>query len=100
MNRLQKFIEQGAYGEQSGSVVFAFGLNKLPPPAAGMEWRLDAAFNAAEEVFRAPGLKDVFKAWMLDHPMKCSPCAELPVALRRYGASRTSGYVPVQVDID
>jgi hypothetical protein len=39
-----------------------FRLEQAPPPAAGMEWRLDAAFNAAEEVFRDPCLKDVFKA--------------------------------------
>jgi hypothetical protein len=46
MNRLQKFIEQGAYGEKPGRIAYAFGPSNVPeagkkqqpasPPARGI----------------------------------------------------------------
>ena len=61
MNRLQKFIEQGAYGEGSGRIAYAFDPSILPQPGKGMEWRIVSPFSAAEEVFKDEGLRDVFK---------------------------------------
>lgn len=66
MNPLQKFVEQGACGEKPGRTAYAFGMSKLPAPNTGMEWRLDAAFNAAEEVLRDSSLGDVFQAAIAD----------------------------------
>jgi hypothetical protein len=62
MNRLQKFVEQGAYGEKSGRVAYAFTLNSLPQPNEGMEWQIAHSFNVADELLKDAGLKDVFKA--------------------------------------
>ena len=31
MNRLQKFIEQGAYGKKSGRIAYAFNFGSLNP---------------------------------------------------------------------
>jgi hypothetical protein len=62
LTRLQKFIEQGAYGEKSGRVAYAFNLNSLPQPNDGMEWQTAPSFNVADELLKEPGLKDVFKA--------------------------------------
>ena len=61
MNRLQKFVEQGA-GEQSGRTAYAFSREKLPPPGENLEWKAGPSFNAADEVMRDPGLKDFFMA--------------------------------------
>jgi hypothetical protein len=61
MTRLQKFIEQGAYGEKSGRVAYPIKSNLLPQPNDGMDWQTADSFNAADELLRNPGLKDVFK---------------------------------------
>lgn len=61
MNRLQKFVERGAYGEEPGRTAYAFGLDNLPPPGENLAWRKVSSFNAAEEVLRDADLKDVFK---------------------------------------
>lgn len=60
MNRLQKFIEQGA-GQKPSRVAYAFGPTSLPEPSVGMDWRAVSPFNAAEEVLQNEGLKEVFK---------------------------------------
>jgi hypothetical protein len=62
MNRLQKFFEQGAYGEKSGRVAYAFQASSLPEPVDGMTWQPAQSFNAADELLQDAGLKDVFKA--------------------------------------
>ncbi len=62
MNRLQKFIEQGAYGEKSGRVAYAFASSLLPEPAEGMDWRVAPSFNAANELLNDESLAKVFKA--------------------------------------
>lgn len=59
MNRLQKFVEQGA-GEQSVRTAYAFSQDKLPPPRENLEWNAVPSFNAADEVMRDPGLKELF----------------------------------------
>jgi hypothetical protein len=62
VNRLQKFIEQGAYGEKSGRVAYAFTVSALPKPCDGMDWQIVQAFNAGDELLEDAGLKEVFKA--------------------------------------
>jgi hypothetical protein len=61
VNRLQKFIEQGAYGEKSGRVAYAFKLSSLPSPSEGMTWQSAQSFNVADELLKDAGLRDVFK---------------------------------------
>jgi hypothetical protein len=61
MNRLMKFVEQGAYGEKSGRTAFAWKLSSLPPPLEGMDWRPASSFNAADELVANAGLTKVFK---------------------------------------
>ena len=62
MNRLQKFVEKGAYGEGPGRTAYALDPNLLPQSAEGMKWQEVVSFSAADEVFSDPGLKAVFKA--------------------------------------
>jgi hypothetical protein len=40
MTMLQKFIEQGPYGEKSGRIGYAFKSNSLPQPQDGMNWQI------------------------------------------------------------
>ena len=61
MNRLQKFVERRPNGKRSGRVAYAFSQANLPSSRAGLEWRLDPDFNAAEEVLADVELKGVFK---------------------------------------
>jgi hypothetical protein len=61
VTRLQKFIEQGAYGEKSGRVAYVLRLDSLPETGEGMAWRKAESFNAADDLLRDVGLKDVFK---------------------------------------
>jgi hypothetical protein len=61
MNRLQKFVESGAYGEGLGRHAYVLQSSALPAPSAGMEWHLVEKFSAADEVFENSGLKAVFK---------------------------------------
>jgi hypothetical protein len=61
MTMLQKYIEQGPYGEKSGRVAYAFKPNSLPPPEEGMTWKISHSFNAANELLERPALEDVFK---------------------------------------
>jgi hypothetical protein len=62
MNRLQKFIEQGACGEKSGRTAYAFPSSSLPQPAKGMEWRNVPSFSAADELLGDESLGKVFKS--------------------------------------
>ena len=62
MNRLQKFVEQGAYSERAGRTAYAFNATALPEPAKGLDWRPVAGFSAADEVLADAGLKSVFEA--------------------------------------
>ena len=62
MNRLQKFVERGAYGEGPGRTAYILNLSSLPPAAEGMDWQKIDTFSAADEVFSDPSLKAIFKA--------------------------------------
>jgi len=61
VNRLQKFIERWPNGKRLGRVAYAFSQANLPSAGAGLDWRLDPDFNAAEEVLADGQLKAVFK---------------------------------------
>jgi hypothetical protein len=61
MNRLQKFVERGAYGEGAGRCAYVLQSSALPAPSDGMKWYQVEKFSAADEVFEDPGLKAVFK---------------------------------------
>jgi hypothetical protein len=61
MTRLQKFVEQGAYGETSGRVAYVLRLDSLPEAGEGMTWQKVESFNAGDELLSDAGLKDVFK---------------------------------------
>ncbi|WP_425908167.1 hypothetical protein [Nitrobacter sp. TKz-YC02] len=60
MSRLQKFIEQSVTGEKSKRAAYAFGPEKLPPPGENLEWKTVSSFNAAAEIMRDAGLKNIF----------------------------------------
>jgi hypothetical protein len=60
MNRLQKFVEQGADGGEPGRTAYAFSQDKLPSSGENLEWKSVPSFNAADEVMLDPGLKDLF----------------------------------------
>jgi hypothetical protein len=66
MNRLQKFVEQDGSGEKLGRAGYAFSRDKLPPPGENLDWNAVPSFNAAEELMRDPGLKELFKAAIAD----------------------------------
>lgn len=36
---MQKFVEQGAYGERPGRTAYAFNAATLPEPTRGLDWR-------------------------------------------------------------
>lgn len=57
MNRLQKFVEKGAYGERPGRIAYALDVSRLPEPTKGLDWRLVSGFNADDAVREEPGLK-------------------------------------------
>lgn len=61
MNRLQKFVEQGACGEKPGRTAYAFGSGNLPELSEGLEWKPVTSFRPAEELMENAGLKEVFK---------------------------------------
>lgn len=61
MNRLQKFVEQGAYGEGPGRKAYALNPAKLPAPNAGFEWRAVGDFRPGEAILADQGLKQVFQ---------------------------------------
>ena len=62
MNRLQKFVEQGAYGERPGRTAYAFNATVLPEPKNGFDWPPVREFSAADEILSDAGLKEVFEA--------------------------------------
>ena len=62
MNRLQKFIEQGAFGERPGRTAYAFNATVLPEPTKGLDWRPVTGFSPADEILGDPDLKQVFAA--------------------------------------
>ena len=61
MNPLQKFVERRSDGKRSGRVAYAFSEANLPSPGAGLDWRRDHDFNAAEEVLADDRLRAAFR---------------------------------------
>jgi hypothetical protein len=61
MNRLQKFVEQGAFGERPGRTAYAFSALVLPEPGKGLDWRPVKDFDAGNEVMADAGLRQVFE---------------------------------------
>jgi len=62
MNRLQKFVEQGAYGEKPGRTAYAFGPGNLPEPGKGLRWGTVTPFRPADELMENTRLKEIFQA--------------------------------------
>jgi hypothetical protein len=62
VNRLQKFVEQGAYGEKAGRTAYAFGPDNLPEPGKNLEWKPVTSFRPADELMENAGLKEVFQS--------------------------------------
>ena len=48
MNRLQKFIERGPFGEGPGRTAYVLDLNKLPGPNDGFKWSAISDFRAGD----------------------------------------------------
>ncbi|MBR0900074.1 hypothetical protein JQ616_34425 [Bradyrhizobium tropiciagri] len=59
MNRLQKFVEQGAEGP--GRTAYALDPAKLPLPNAGFEWRVAKDFRPGEAILADQRLKPLFQ---------------------------------------
>ena len=66
MNRLQKFVEQGAFGEAPGRTAYAINPSKLPAPTRGLEWRPVDGFQPGEAILANQGLKSVFQRALED----------------------------------
>jgi hypothetical protein len=62
MNWLQKFVEQGPYGEKPGRTAYAFSPDHLPAPSKDLEWQPVTSFRPADELLADTGLKEVFQA--------------------------------------
>ena len=59
---LSRYIEWMSSGRRTGRAAYALSAKDLPAPTIGAEWQIDTTFNAAEELLRDPGLRDVIKA--------------------------------------
>ena len=59
MNRLQKFVEHSVTRGTSKRAAYADPEN-LPPPGENLALKAVSSFNAAEEIMRDVGLKDIF----------------------------------------
>lgn len=66
MNRLQKFVEKGAFGEGPLRVAYALGAEKLPAPKDGARWHPVDDFNAGDELLENASLKSVFQIAIAD----------------------------------
>ncbi|TFV68506.1 hypothetical protein E4K64_36680 [Bradyrhizobium frederickii] len=61
MNRLQKFVERGAFGEGPGRTAYVLNPMKLPDPSRGFEWHIVGDFLPGEAILADPGLKQVYE---------------------------------------
>lgn len=61
MKRLQKFVEEGPYGEKPGRTAYALCSSNLPEPGKDLEWKTVTPFSPADEVMAEPRLKVVFE---------------------------------------
>ncbi|WFU39872.1 hypothetical protein QA640_36975 [Bradyrhizobium sp. CB82] len=62
MNRLQKFVERGAFGEGPGRAAYVLDPAKLPEPSSGFEWHIVGDFLPGDAILTDPKLKQVFEA--------------------------------------
>ncbi|MCP3392336.1 hypothetical protein NLM27_26665 [Bradyrhizobium sp. CCGB12] len=77
MNRLQKFVERGAFGEGPGRAAYVLDPTKLPNPSRGFEWHVVSDFMPGEAILAEPRLKPVFEAALKDG---CAVLARAPEA--------------------
>jgi hypothetical protein len=61
MNRLQKFVEKGAYGEGPLRTAYVLDMNSLPMSTQGTAWHVVDTFRAGDDLLDNPGLKDIYK---------------------------------------
>lgn len=61
MNRLQKFVERGAFGEGTGRAAYVLDPTKLPEPGSGFDWQIVDDFLPGDAVLADPGLKQLFE---------------------------------------
>jgi hypothetical protein len=66
MHRLQKFVEQGPYGEKPGRTAYALRLDNLPAPGKGLKWKPVTSFRPADDLMENAGLKEVFQAAIMN----------------------------------
>lgn|GEM_PF-2500838 len=64
MDRIKKFVEQDGYGKKTGRVAYVTDESAIPEPPGALRWHPVCTFNAAEELERDTGLKEVFQAAM------------------------------------
>jgi hypothetical protein len=83
MNRLQKFVEQGA-GQKPRRTAYVFGPSSLPEPNVGMDWRAVPSFNAAEESLQI-GLRTWRAAWRRAAPAQRPVSQKNRVKYRKHG---------------
>jgi hypothetical protein len=57
----RKYVEWMSRGRRTDRVAYVLKEWDLPDPLPGAEWQQDVKFNAAEEVFANPDLRDVFR---------------------------------------
>ena len=62
MAGLKKYVEWMSRGRKTGRAAYVMSVQDLPEPKVGVEWQVDNAFNAAEELLRDPTLRDAFKS--------------------------------------
>lgn len=65
MPRLEKFIEQGSDGRETGRVAYSFDITRVPI-SKGVTWHVSPSFNAADQVLKNPKLKEIFRAAIED----------------------------------
>jgi hypothetical protein len=59
MNRIVRYFEYGGFGERTGRQLLIKDHTPKPDPAVGAQWRIDAAFNAGDEILKSSGFKEV-----------------------------------------
>jgi hypothetical protein len=59
MSRVVRYFEYGGFGERTGRQLVIRDHTPKLDPAAGAQWRLDADFNAGDEILKSSGFKAV-----------------------------------------
>lgn len=61
MNRLQKYVERGPYGEGPGRTAYVMDTSKLPEPNESFKWQPVDDFRAGDAILADPRLKPIFE---------------------------------------